>query len=75
MNSFSVSGNTLWGIDIASQLKGVKSDMKVMVAVGGWALDEFFRFNATDTYRDNFAQALADFVYMYKLDGVDVDWE
>lgn len=75
LDTFVTSVNSLWNEQTAVELKKVNPNMKVMVAVGGWGLDEFFRFNATDENRDNLADVFVEFVKLFNLDGIDVDWE
>lgn len=53
-----------------------RHDVKVLIAVGGWGWDKEFETLAADpALRAKLAQRLADFCAMYKLDGVDIDWE
>jgi hypothetical protein len=52
--------------------------VKVLIAVGGWNNGDdsgFESLAANSTYRNNFVNALINFVNQYGLDGVDIDWE
>ncbi|KAL7418731.1 hypothetical protein Q5752_006414 [Cryptotrichosporon argae] len=58
-----------------STLKAVKSDLKVMAALGGWGEDTPFRPNTAPDMVDAFVTSISTFVSAYDLDGVDIDWE
>jgi GH18 family chitinase len=51
-------------------------DVKVLISIGGWGLDQEFKQLATSPEtRGRFVKAIVDFVQQYRLDGADVDWE
>ena len=52
--------------------------VKALIAVGGWgkSTDEAFASLAENSnYRSNFVSNMINFVELYNLDGVDMDWE
>jgi chitinase len=50
--------------------------LKVMVACGGWGgSGGFSDMAADDENRTLFVESVIDFIYEYKLDGLDIDWE
>jgi len=54
------------------------SDVKVLIAVGGWnnGDDSAFRdLSSNNTTRNAFVSNIINFVNQYNLDGVDIDWE
>ncbi len=52
------------------------SGVQVLISVGGWGWDEQFEaLAAAPESRAVFAQAVADLVAEYDLDGADIDWE
>jgi chitinase len=51
-------------------------NVKVLISIGGWGLDqEFKQLAASPETRQRFVKAVVDFVQQYHLDGADVDWE
>jgi chitinase len=61
---------------ILRNLKRVNPDLKILISIGGWAWSKNFSDAVlTDTSRRAFAASAADIVRIYKLDGVDIDWE
>ena len=51
-------------------------NIKVMIACGGWGgCAGFSDMAATPETRKTFVESTIDFVDMYNLDGVDIDWE
>lgn len=73
-----IDGKVLSSSDIESlvQLKDKNSDLKILVAVGGWTWSGGFSDAALTTEtRMIFAESVAEFVKQNKLDGIDIDWE
>ncbi len=57
-------------------LKAQHPHLKVMISVGGWTLSgRFSDIALTTASREKFARSAVDFVVLYGLDGVDIDWE
>jgi GH18 family chitinase len=53
-----------------------QNGVKVLISVGGWGWDEEFETLAEDPVsRSTFVDELVMFVFINKLDGVDLDWE
>lgn len=50
-------------------------DLKVIIAVGGWAADGFSDMAATKATREVFVDSVVKYVEEHNLDGVDIDWE
>lgn len=51
------------------------SNLKVMIACGGWGADGFSDMALTPESRAKFIQSAKTFIQEYKLDGMDMDWE
>ncbi|SHM41747.1 chitinase [Cyclobacterium lianum] len=51
------------------------TDLKVMIACGGWGADGFSDMALTEESRAKFIASAADFIEAYQLDGMDMDWE
>lgn len=52
------------------------SQVKVLIAVGGWGTDDQFEQLAADPQaRQRFVANLVAYAAAYELDGVDIDWE
>ncbi len=58
-----------------SNLKNFKPDLKVIMAIGGWAADGFSDAALTPKSRFAFAREAQKWVKEYNLDGIDLDWE
>ncbi|KAI4678875.1 hypothetical protein J4E81_010603 [Alternaria sp. BMP 2799] len=63
-------------------LKEKQPDLKVWIAVGGWAMNDpgpyrtaFSDMAASEAKQDKFFDSLLTFMRRYNLDGVDLDWE
>ena len=56
-------------------LREIKSSLKVIAAIGGWAAEGFSDAALTPQSRYNFARNVQEFVNDYNLDGIDLDWE
>ena len=57
-------------------LKKENPSLQVLVSVGGWLWSGAFSDMAlTGASRDRFVQSVVDFIRLYQLDGLDVDWE
>ncbi len=53
-----------------------KQNVKVLISVGGWGLDQQFEKMAADPgTRAAFVQNLVKIVLQYQFDGADIDWE
>ncbi len=50
-------------------------DLKVMIACGGWGADGFSDMALTEESRTKFINSASEFIKMYQLDGMDMDWE
>ena len=51
------------------------SQLKVMIACGGWGADGFSDMASTPENREKFISSVYEFVEQYQLDGLDIDWE
>ena len=49
--------------------------VKVIIALGGWGRTGTFPQSVRPTARQTFVNHIMDFVRLYNLDGVDIDWE
>ena len=49
--------------------------LKVMIACGGWGADGFSDMALTPESRAKFIQSAKEFIQLYQLDGMDMDWE
>ena len=57
-------------------LKMANPELKILISIGGWAWSENFSDAVlTDSSRKVFAKSAVDIIRVYKLDGVDIDWE
>lgn len=63
-------------------LKAKQPDLKVWIAVGGWAMNDpgpyrtaFSDMAGNEANQDKFFDSLLTFMRKYNLDGVDLDWE
>lgn len=57
-------------------LKQINPNLKTLISVGGWSWSGKFSDTAlTDASRAAFADSCVNFLVMYGLDGVDIDWE
>ncbi|WVN89253.1 uncharacterized protein L203_104471 [Cryptococcus depauperatus CBS 7841] len=73
---FAHSTNGDFDASTAATLKGMKSDLKVTAALGGWGLDAPIAAavrgaGAMSVFIDN----TVNFVKQFNLDGIDIDWE
>ncbi|MDR7130638.1 chitinase [Algoriphagus sp. 4150] len=55
--------------------KARNSDLKVMIACGGWGADGFSDMALTEESRAKFIKSAGEFIAAYQLDGMDMDWE
>lgn len=63
-------------LDTLRALKQYNPDLKVLLAVGGWAWSDHFSDAAlTPAARQRFARSAARLVERHRLDGLDIDWE
>ena len=51
------------------------SNLKVMIACGGWGADGFSDAAFTEESRQKFVKSSIAFIEKYQLDGMDMDWE
>lgn len=57
-------------------LKRDNPSLTVLVSVGGWLWStNFSDVSLNAQSRDTFVQSVMDFLSLYKLDGLDIDWE
>jgi chitinase len=57
-------------------LKLTNTNLKTLIAVGGWSWSARFSDAAlTEESRTTFANSCVDFIVKYGFDGVDIDWE
>ncbi len=57
-------------------LKSANPDLKILLAVGGWAWSDYFSNAAlTDSSRARFARTAVNLLQKHNLDGLDIDWE
>src|SRR5450631_129650 len=57
-------------------LKRDNPSLTILVSVGGWLWStNFSDISLTRQSRDKFIQSVMDFLTLYKLDGLDIDWE
>ncbi|KAK4143425.1 glycoside hydrolase superfamily [Dichotomopilus funicola] len=68
--------------DRVSALKSKDPDLKVWIAVGGWAMNDpgpyrttFSDLAASTSAQDAFFESLITFMRRHNFDGVDLDWE
>ncbi|KAF9249765.1 CAZyme family GH18 [Penicillium roqueforti] len=67
----------------ATNVKSIKSDIKVFVSVGGWTFSDngtatqplYGEIAASATKRQTFADNVVHFLKQYGFDGLDIDWE
>jgi chitinase len=62
-------------IEALVKQKERNSDLKVMIACGGWGADGFSDMALTEESRIKFINSAAEFIKKYQLDGMDMDWE
>jgi len=55
--------------------KSNNPNLKVILSVGGWGADGFSDAAYSDSSRNTFANSCLDVINIYKLDGIDLDWE
>lgn len=66
-----------------TNVKSIKSDIKVFVSVGGWTFSDnnaatqpvYGEIAADATKRQKFADNVVHFLQQYGFDGLDIDWE
>lgn len=57
------------------KLKEKKSDLKVLLSVGGWGMDGFCPIVNDPQLRKNFVKSCTEIMKQYGLDGIDLDYE
>lgn len=74
---FMYSSSNTWSNTTAKALRTASGNdnLKVMAAVGGWALEQPFNEAVRNNRSDQFVAYCVDFVKKYDLDGIDLDWE
>lgn len=61
---------------LVARVKANAPDTKIMVALGGWTASTYFSsVLAVDSLRTTFCLEIIHFLYTFKLNGVDIDWE
>ena len=65
------------GFKAAVDLKLINPQLKVMIAIGGWAEGglQYSQMVSTRQRRKNFINSLVEFIETYQFDGLDFDWE
>ncbi|ONI38558.1 chitinase [Candidatus Epulonipiscium fishelsonii] len=58
-----------------SDLRFANPNLKILLAVGGWAAEGFSDAALTPSSRFDFAREAQKWVNEYNLDGIDLDWE
>ncbi|MEM6768580.1 MAG: glycoside hydrolase family 18 protein [Bacteroidota bacterium] len=61
--------------ELVAQRDSAHSDLKVMIACGGWGADGFSDMALTPETRKAFVESAVAFNKKYGLDGLDIDWE
>lgn len=56
-------------------LKALNKELKVLIWVAGFGLSDFSEMTRTHANRKEFIQSLKEHLELYRLDGVDLDWE
>jgi len=75
VNDPSMSNDSL-NFAYLNSLKKHNKDLKVLVSVGGWGWSGGFSDAALDSAtREIFANSAIEFILLYNLDGIDIDWE
>ncbi|WVO16735.1 hypothetical protein L204_104419 [Cryptococcus depauperatus] len=73
---FVTSSNGKFDASTAATLKGMKSDLKVTAALGGWGLDAPLASAVNGTWSMSvFIDNTVNLVKQFNLDGIDLDWE
>lgn len=62
-------------IKTIQQLRQLRPDLPVMIAVGGWGDREGFKFLEQEEQITVFVDSVKTLLQQYQLDGIDVDWE
>lgn len=83
--TFEVSAGDSKTKDIMSRIGTIKilqPDIKIWVAIGGWAFNDpgptqttFSDMAASDANMEKFLSSLAKMINKYGFDGIDIDWE
>lgn len=61
---------------VLNYLKEQNPDLKILLSIGGWGKSGGFSDAAlTEKSRAIFARSAIDFMKVYELDGIDIDWE
>jgi len=65
------------GYKAAQALKMQNPDLKIMIAIGGWAEGgkTYSQMASTPQSRTKFVDSVVDFMKKYAFDGFDLDWE
>lgn len=57
------------------KLREINPDLKVLLSIGGWGSGRFSEMAASDSLRKAFANDCRLIIHLYKIDGIDIDWE
>ncbi|MDX1838343.1 hypothetical protein DIZ81_10830 [Legionella taurinensis] len=57
------------------QLRQLRPNLPIMIAIGGWGDRDSFRFLENDEQITVFVNSVKKILEHYQLDGIDVDWE
>ncbi len=61
---------------LLTSLRTENPSLKILISVGGWLWSGQFSDAAlTSQSREQFIQSAIDFISLYHLDGLDIDWE
>lgn len=65
------------GFKNAIDLKAMNPELKVMIAIGGWAegVEKYSKMASTKERRSTFITSVVEFIEKFGFDGLDVDWE
>ena len=74
-----IVGDTEVDLDNFAKFRAIRDEhpnLKLMASVGGWSWSKNFSNMAADEItRRSFANSVVEFLRVYQLDGIDIDWE
>lgn len=62
-------------VQTIQQIRQLKPDLPIVIAIGGWGDRESFKFLENDQQINVFVHSVKKVLEQYQLDGIDVDWE